>query len=421
MRLFNIVSIQKFIQAFLGFFTVLIISYQLDDLQQAAYFSLNSIYSAHSILDLGLSVLIIQVCAYWFFQEKDKTRVSNFFMSFLYKTQRWYMGLSLLCFLIFPLGYLYFISISDFAILSWQLPLLLCIVSMTLYIASIPYVSLLEGMNKINEVYRIKILYYSIGTIFSWLIICGPNPLYAVSMVPLTTAIVIYFFIINKNRDLFCNDRRAGSADTFPWKKNIWPMQKKVFLTYISNYIILFTPALIYSHFNEITLSAKTGVTLVVLNMINVLASSNLIAKTPEMTKQFALKNKKEGLAMFFEELKKTLFYTFFGFVILFLIKYCAPESFFINRILPLSLLFFASLSFFVLQYAASMNVLFRANRDEFFYIELIALNLLFLGLLKIGGFYYFEKNIFLLYFLILMGFLITTIPRTFRFYKSLL
>ena len=420
-RIFNIVSIQKFVQAFLGFFTVLIISYQLNDLQQAAYFSLNSLYSAYSILDLGLSVLIIQVCSYWFFREKNKNRVSNFFKSFLFKTKRWYKYLSFFCFMIFPLGFIYFDSINGFSNMSWQLPLILCVGSMALYLVSIPYISLLEGMNKIEEVYKIKILYYSVGTILSWLIIFGPNPLYAVSMVPLTASIVIYYLVIKKYKSLLYDTEFIGPTNIFSWRKYIFPMQKKVFLSYISSYIFLFVPTLIFSQYGEFELSAKTGVTLVVLNMINVLASSNLIAKTPEITKEFSLKNKQKALIIFLKEFKKTLLFSLVGFIFLFVMKYFTPESFFINRLLPLSLLFYASLSFFVMHYVASMNVLFRANHHEFFYIESVCLNLLFLCLVKMGGFYYFEKNIFLLYFVMIMTFLIISMPRLYKFYKSLL
>ena len=227
MGLINIVSIQKFIQAFLGFVTVLIVSHKLDVVQQALYFSLNSVYSAYSIIDLGLSVLIIQVCAFWYFKEKNNSNLSNFFKSFLLKTKRWYKYLSLICFLIFPLGFIYFQSIIGFSHINWHLPLTLCVISMALYLISIPYISLLEGMNKIQEVYKIKILYYSLGTILSWLILFGPNPLYAVSMVPLTASCVTYFVVTKKYRSQFRDTYETGSTNTFSWRKNIFPLQKK--------------------------------------------------------------------------------------------------------------------------------------------------------------------------------------------------
>lgn len=419
MNLLNIVSLQKIIQATFGFFTVIFVSYQLSDLEQAAFFSFNSFYSAYSMLDLGLSILLVQICSYWFSKEKNKSKLSFYFISFIEKSKRWYLFIGFICFFFFPIGFFYFNSKGSFNELAWINPWVLCIFSMSFFVTSLPYLAILEGMNKIREVYSIKILYYSIGTIISWLVIFSSNPLFAVSMVPLSAGIIIYLYIFIKYHKLFFSYNKMFFGNEFLWKKIIFPIQIKVIVTYVSNYIILFVPTLIFLHYGEVQLSAKAGITLIVLNMINVIASSNLIAKTPEITKNFSFSKAQKAKNQFIKELKKTVYLTTTGFLIIIIMKLFAPDLFFIERMLPISFLVFAALIFLLLQIINSVNIVFRANHLEFFYKELFILNVIFLLMLKFGFYNLFKQNIFLLYFIILLLLFLSFLKKNLQTYES--
>lgn len=302
----HVVALQKIIQAFTGLVTALLVTVYLTPDEQGYFFTMGSLLSSYILLDLGLSNLLIQFSARsfiglsWHKQEiidaSDGQKKSNF-LDLVSWTLRWYSSIGLATFLLIPIGFIYFHFAKSIVNVAWQLPWIAVVSSVALSMPAIGLLSILEGAEKIRVTYLIRIVYYLLGAILAWVLLIQGHGLFAQSMVPLTIAVVVIFWLKKHYGTLLKNHLFIKS--NFNWKLHIWPQQKRVTVSWFSTYLFLHVPVPVVFYFSEAKIAGQLGLSMAVANVVGAIAMSWVTAATPRITNLIAQGDVKEGRAFF--------------------------------------------------------------------------------------------------------------------------
>jgi hypothetical protein len=123
----------------------------------------------------------------------------------------------------------------------------------------------------------------------------------------------------------------------FSWKREIWPMQWRIAISWISGYFIsqLFVPILFYYQTAEI--AGKMGMTLSLANMLPVIGQAWLNAKAPFLGRLLAEKKTDEFEELFFKVLFQSTAVVVLGAVVLVVATILFQSSSIFQRLLPSS------------------------------------------------------------------------------------
>lgn len=307
----HIVLLQKGWQAGSGFMTALLVTCFLSPAEQGYYYAIGSLLSGYVLLDLGLSPLLVQISARMFpgltigagghVTPLGETRSA--FLGLAAWSLRWYGRASLLALLLLPIGYLYFslatVGLED---IDWQWPWLLAVVAIALSLSAYPALAILEGTGRVSEVYLLRLIHYAIGAVLAWALLANGLGLYSPAMAPVAVATVTFVWLRFRYRDLFAVAERGQG---FSWREEVWPLQKRVALTWFSSYTFLNWPTLAVFYFLDAVSAGRLGLSIVVANIVGSLCASSLIAKVPRLTHLVVEGRAAESRCLFGVEFRK--------------------------------------------------------------------------------------------------------------------
>jgi O-antigen/teichoic acid export membrane protein len=395
---FFVVGIQKIIQSIVGFISIIVIAKFMSPGDQGLYFSFASILSSYTLIDLGLSGLLIQLSSKYYFSKNN-----SLFTSLYLASRKWFNNLALISLILIPIGLIYFKNNIDIFEKNIITPWFLNVCFLSLSICMLPIISIIEGMNYVVEVYILKILFYTSGAIFGWYLIINDMSLYAPGAIYFATFLFVFiYFQIFKDKHF----KFTILNNNFSWKNEIFPLQSKVIYSCIAKYLFIFSPTLFIFYFFSPVEAGQAGMSSVVLNMICTITYSSLTSKTPHITKLYSLGNIDQSDKIFRHELVKTMMFTLVSIGI-FLIVYKLYENFFLfKRMLDLKIILPLSLSFIIVQLMTAINVYFRIRGREalaksFLYI------MLFVYLMSIFLLEFFNLELYTFYWFMFFSLLI--------------
>jgi hypothetical protein len=225
--------------------------------EQGYYYTFNSVIALNIFFELGLSFVLVQCASHeWAYLQWTPTRlligppaVKGRLAAMVRLALKWYALASLgVCVCILPAGDLFFQRAGHAAgNIVWRLPWawLVIVSALNLYVNAL--LAVLEGCGKIAEIAATRAIQSVIANIALWLALIGgcglaASPIYQTVMiaVPATWLYVRYrqFFV-----DLVGSHRTASS---FSWRREVWPFQWRIALSWVSGYFIfqLFNPVL---------------------------------------------------------------------------------------------------------------------------------------------------------------------------------
>jgi len=309
----HIVLLQKVWQAASGFVTALLVTCFLSPTEQGFYYAIGSLLSGYVLLDLGLSPLLVQISARMFpgLTIGTSGQVAPFghtrtaFLALVAWSRRWYARASLFALLLIPIGYLYFslarIGQED---IGWQWPWLLAVLGVGLSLPAYPTLSILEGTGRVSEVYLLRLLHYALGAVLAWVLLVIGLGLYAPAMAPLAVAFTTFFWLRLRYKDLFGGSgSRSGSE--FSWREQVWPLQRRVALSWLASYAFLNWPTLAVFYFCDALSAGRLGLSVVVANLVGSLCASWLIAKVPRITHLVVEGRESASRSLFGNEFRK--------------------------------------------------------------------------------------------------------------------
>lgn len=296
--------------------TVIAIGRFLTEDQQGYYFTMNSLLAIQVFFELGLTNVVSIFASHEFVHltwgeqgeitgdEHARERL----VDLLAKTTKWFAvaaGLLLLFLIAFGL---FFFSIHHHgaAVHSWRLPWCLAAASTALFLASISFYAILIGSGNVAEANHVWFWAGVSGSVLCWVILGTGWGLYAVCATNLSNGIVSWLHVFRTKPKLLSLTWRqlrhrglSTGAPLISWRYEIWPLQWKMAVSWISGYFIfsLFTPVLFY--YQGPVEAGRMGMTFAAANAILGIGLTWAATRAPEMAKLVAVRKWAELDALF--------------------------------------------------------------------------------------------------------------------------
>lgn len=317
----------RIIQALGGMFTLFFIAKYLNIEEQGYYYTFGSILALQVFFELGLSGILSQFVAHEFVylkwnvhefigDEYYKQRLS----SLLHFTFHWFSVMAFVLFiLLFICGYLFFNfnQVID-ANVTWKSPWLLLVFASSLNLLVTPILSYFEGLGKVKEIAGLRLVQQAVHVLVAWGCLVFGYKLYTTGVATCAIFLVAFIWIISKKQLILLRKiwQHFNAANIISWRKEIFPYQWKIALSWISGYLSfqIFNPVLFATEGSVI--AGQMGMTLTVFNGITSLAMNWINTKIPTMSSFIALKEFKNLDFVFYKTLKQGLFICFFFIVV---------------------------------------------------------------------------------------------------------
>jgi O-antigen/teichoic acid export membrane protein len=304
-------------QALVGILTILMITRFFTKAEQGYYYTFNSILALQIIFEMGLSFIILQYTGHEFATiqwEEGKLagplEALGRFQAFFSKAVQAYMVIALVVFfLVWPIGIFFFSRAAGHSGFAWSLPWFLLCMSTGLNIVTLPFLSVIEGSGLVVRINQFKTIQNTIGAIAMWIGMMGGAQLYSIALDPLICFVITALWLRRYYSDLLIRAyyglvgvfKQSVSTSTFPWMKEVWPMQWRIAISWISGYFLgqIYTPILFYYH--DAASAGKFGASMAVCNMLSLFSITFLNAYNPELCRLIA-SNKYQALFALFKQ-----------------------------------------------------------------------------------------------------------------------
>lgn len=281
-----------------GAVLVLIIPHQLTKVQQGYYFTFSSLLAAQVFFELGLNTVIAQMVghemAYLKFNDHNLLEGSPSHLSRIHSLfkllRKIYTAMAFLFFVAsFIGGFIFFKRQSLNSDTEWMLvwPFLTFFTAVNLF--NSPFLSALEGMGLVAKISKLRLVQSIVGYLFLWLCLFLNFGLKAMIGLPAAGALFSSLWIWRNYKNLFFKTRPIRDQDAISWRKEIFPFQWRIALSWLSGYFIfqLFNP-IVFSKFGP-EAAGQVGLALTVFATIGAFSFSWVNAKVPVMTNLIAL------------------------------------------------------------------------------------------------------------------------------------
>ncbi|WP_312822095.1 polysaccharide biosynthesis protein [Epilithonimonas sp.] len=370
----------RFLQGLGGLFTVILVAQFLSKSEQGYYFTFSSILAIQIFFELGLSGIIVQFIAHEMsdlYIENNGTSISgngqnlSRLSSLLKFSVKWFfiMAIVLLVVLVVS-GFCFFSNFgkdTNDAIV-WKSPWVIISLSTSFSLIISPFLSFFEGIGQIKDVAKFKLIQITLqllllvfGLYFGW-------KLFAYPIANFVSILILPLCIIFSSKIKILKDvwKKHGTYNV-DYKKEIFPLQWKISLSWISGYFIyqLFNPVIFA--YEGAVVAGQMGVSLAIINGVLLVSLSWVNTKIPVFSTLIARKEYQKLDALF----RKTLFHSTsisiigITFVIL---SYCALKYFQIDyykRFLPLGLFSTLIFGFLINQVISSLAIYLRCHKKE--------------------------------------------------------
>ena len=385
-----------------GFVTVLLLPLYLDAADQGYYFTFLSVLTLQIFFELGLNQIIVQFVSH---ENADRLdgQVNNYsrqcyipsfrLMVLVQSLRRWYTVLAgLFVVLVVPIGWIFFSQDTSANSADW-LPIWIVIVIVTclnLYFSA--FLAACEGFGKVGEVSRLRFFQNLIGYIIFWLALKYDFGLMSICVVPTINAVLSHIWL-SRQEWLRYRSKDDGSSIPINWKKDIFPLQWRMAISWISGYFIynLFVP-LTFATQGAVE-AGRLGIALAIFNSISTLGLSLVNAKFSLMGK-FIASNNRTMLDHLFNSISirslviNMILCTGFVFFV-----WCLGNiwSQITDRIADLKILIILSVAVVINTHISSMALYMRAHKKE----PMLFVSIVMGVLVSIGAYYGIKVSVF--------------------------
>lgn len=400
-------SLARIIQAIGGIVSILFVARYLTGVEQGFYYTFGSIVAIQIFFELGLNGIITQYVAHEVshLQWKDsKTLVGeqkylSRLSSLLHFSVKWYSCFAFLLFVTLIIaGFVFFTKyqVSTENVM-WKLPWILLAIGTSINLLIAPILAFLEGLGKVKEVAKIRLYQQCVSLIIVWggllwgakLFVSGINWMVGIML-------ILILLVCSNFKPILLNIWKLEITERVNYKKEIFPYQWKIALSWVSGYFIfqLFNPVLFATE--GAVVAGQMGMTLAALNGIQALSLSWITTKIPLFSRLIAQKQYIQLDAIFNRTLKQSVFINgvalLFMFVVILLIRYYHIVIGGINlgnRFLDYFPMVLMMIPLFINQFVGSWATYLRCHKQEpFLMISIVAGLLCCLSTASLGHFF---------------------------------
>ncbi len=294
---------------FAGPVTMLMIASRLSSDQQGYYYTIGSLLALQLFFELGLMTVLSQFASHEFVNLRWGARgavegdpvARERFLDLLCKAARWFaVAALLLAVVLIPAGLLFLDhGRQATAAFSWRLPWVLAVLGTAANLFTVPFFSVIMGSGDVVTVNHREMVGAVVSSLLCWLVLGIHGGLFSVFAVTCGIVFISWSYLVRHKPVLLAvtwkrmfagkGGREPGAA--ISWWGEVWPMQWKIALTWISGYFIfqLFTPVLFRYH--GATAAGQMGMTLSAANALLGVSLSWITARSPQLGKYVATRN----------------------------------------------------------------------------------------------------------------------------------
>lgn len=383
-------SLARIIQAIGGIVSILFVARYLTGIEQGFYYTFGSIVAIQIFFELGLNGIITQYVAHevshleW---KDSKTLVGeqkylSRLSSLLHFSVKWYsyFAFVLLVTLIIA-GFVFFTKYQVSAEnVMWKLPWILLAIGTSINLLIAPILAFLEGLGKVKEVAKIRLCQQCVGLIIVWGGLFLGAKLFVSGINWMVGIVLILFLLVCSNfKPILFNIWKTEISERVNYKKEIFPYQWKIALSWVSGYFIfqLFNPVLFATE--GAVAAGQMGMTLAVLNGIQALSLSWITTKIPLFSGLIAQKQYIQLDTIFNRTLRQSVSINgaalLLMFVMIFLIRYyhiVIGGMDLGNRFLDYVPMILMMIPLFINQFVSSWATYLRCHKQEPFLMNSI-------------------------------------------------
>lgn len=289
----------KFWSVAAGSVTILLIASYFSSDVQGYYYTFSSLLALQVLVELGFGQVIMQFVSHEWARLSvsregritgDPEALSRV-GSIARIAFRWYLGGALVAAPGLGLaGYLFFVRSADHGI-PWQMPWLVLCGLTGIRLAFTPLWSLLEGSNQLTELYTYRFVEGLLMSVSVWIAIVLGADLWALSLSALVSILLTAVFITSKYRHFFGSLLTVSSSAPIDWRSEMWPLQWRIAISFISGYFIfsLFVP--IVFHYHGATEAGRVGMTWNIAAILTSIGGTWVAVVAPRFGVLIAAKN----------------------------------------------------------------------------------------------------------------------------------
>lgn len=297
--------------------SVLLIVHFLTAAEQGYYYALWSLVALQSVFELGFSFVILQVAAHErahleFHADGSITgsEVAHLRLaSLLQRAVKWYtiaavmMGIALL------LGGMRFFSLHQQpqAPNIWITPLRVTVLACAITFSIGPILSFLEGCGQVAQVARMRFFQSTVSVAASWTAMLSHHGLFSPAMVLLGQGFVASILLYSRRKLLIPLLRVHVVDQGISWKREVWPFQWKIAVSWLCDYFIfqLFTPVLFA--FRGPEEAGRMGLSMNIVTQLSAMMLAWMTTKAAPFGSLIAKRERPELDRMFFRSLRQSL------------------------------------------------------------------------------------------------------------------
>lgn len=381
LRLWNII---------IGVALMLVIPLRMTAVEQGYYYTIMSLVSIQIFFELGFNYVITQFVAHEsaFISSSEKSKHKIY--SILKLSSRWYAISSVCFFVIASVVGMSVLKIDGNNIelfLTWVSVLLFT--SINLYLS--PKLAIVEGLGHVDKVAILRLKQSLLGYVgLIVFLLCGFG-LPSMISVSLCAAIMVIWWTRSSINLKMCSHlqiKQESCSAEISWRKDIFPFQWKIALSWISGYFIFQIMNPIVFHHQGAVEAGKLGLSLSAFGTITTLSMSWIYAKAPLFGSLISQGKFDESKRVFWMSLINSsicnLFLCLMFIVFVYSIQFFYPAL--IDRVLPINNLIILLLCAVANQIIFSSAVYMRA-----FKVEPMIWNSVVSAIAIFTGFFYFS------------------------------
>lgn len=266
---------------------------------QGFYYTFASVLAFQVFVEMGLGQVIVQFASHeWANLSLDRSRriigsesslsrlVSLGVIAF-----RWYgMGSILVVVILGTGGYFFFLHSLVWNV-HWRMAwFALCLVT-GIRLLFIPAWSILEGCNQVSSLYMSRFIEGILNMLTVWVAIISGAKLFTAAFSSLAIIVWNLFFLSIWYGRFFRPFFKPITGPRIKWKKEIWPMQSRIAVSWLSGYfcVSIFIPVLF--HYQGAIISGQMGLTWSAITVLISVSGLWLSTKVPRFGALIAKRN----------------------------------------------------------------------------------------------------------------------------------
>lgn len=270
----------KIISVLTGLLLIVLISRYLSKDSQGYYYTFNSVVALQIIFELGLSTVIIQFASHEMSALKYDFSARNIigeklnkqrYLSLFQLAIRWYAAIALLIILVVgPAGYVFFTQENDIGV-PWQGAWILLTIATAFNIFLVSMLSIAEGTGLVADVNKMRMYQALLAGVLAVIVLVSGFGLYATSAIAVSGTIIFSIFSYKYFKNIFLQsfiNKNEHNDGGISWLHEIFPMQWRIALSWISGYFIYFVMTPIAFKYFGAAYAGQLGMSLTLCNMV---------------------------------------------------------------------------------------------------------------------------------------------------------